>query len=165
MAFLEIARLNQLKSALTVTVYGSYEPYRTASLGRLVALRRCLRANGYSKASLVSDYSLPQRQESETDEEYSTRLSLHWIDYSQVNIFALFCDIEQGSVGVELGYLVASAAVPKTIVLFEGGCSSSFATLVRGSVGHANIERDTFSDDEDLCTKATAKCFNTLHSV
>jgi len=155
-------RISEAKGRLKIVILGSY-----CLIDRLRELKRYLIGNGYKETRLVADFSYPNKESWESDEEYNYRKSTMVIKYGQVFIFVFFDNVENQGVVTEIDFL-AHKAQQKTQfskVLIEDSYRDKLSSMVVGLMRLHKIDHALFKDDNELKKLAHGACFRCLHML
>jgi hypothetical protein len=146
--------ISETRTALLTVIFGAYKPAQAKS--RLLSLRDCLRAKGYTSTFLVENFPKPVKEPNETNEGYFLRKSEYWLEHCDVGFLVFFCKARNDGVGQELRHLCDNLIdrVWRHTVLVEKKCYGSF--LIAGLLERFDelLGQAFFTSDADLCDLA-----------
>lgn len=136
---------SEQKKEYRVVLFGSYE-----QMNRIKKLKNKLRLEGYSKTDYVEALPNPPGLDDEgSTSKFASKKSKFYQGWSDVNIFVLFKEANQGSVAIEIEHLFNKMPDRKACAsfLFEKGIK--LATMIKGTIEENECFIEAFFDDDD----------------
>jgi hypothetical protein len=148
------------KNRLFVLILGSYSE---KCFDELENLREGLRSGGYANTHLTSNLddppTLDQKLSITNPDLYAYRKSIHYLEYSHVNLYVFGKDCPYGSVTAEL--------IISLLRFNKSKCSSflfhddvDYETIPRGFLSDYNLTIHRYSNENDLLDFAKDECLD-----
>lgn len=150
---------------LRITIYG---PYNDAYTKRLEDIASSLRENRFSDSYLVKDRNGFRKQfPNESEEEYFTKKSYHYLEDSHVNIFIFYCRTHGEGVAMELQYICQNLRSKLSCCAVIKDTSCKMSSMLTGQIRITKLLVDEFDGIKNDCDKqivriVTARCVNFL---
>ena len=131
---------------------------------RIKKLKNHLRLADYSKTDYVEEMPNPVGlDDGGSDKKFASKKSKYYLGWSDVNLFVLFKDAKQGSVGVEIEHMFTKMPERKQCAdfLFEKGIE--LETMIEGTIEENEFYlSDSFENDDELYKMAESACWTHL---